>query len=239
MRTRGGIRHTIHPGLKNLGRSRLQLAAVTLMCLAGWPTSGSAQSTDVTAVAGVLAARPDLDDDDPYRDDWYQSGHVAVIVGRHLSRNLKVELELSTSAEGRQYLYRLISVPAVLYPVPIASERFARQQQVSGSLVWQFFDNEWVHPFVHAGVAADFERVRSYTPPQSHYVGDPRLPNSRFVLTEERREGPDTTTRAGVVVGGGAKLYVTPRMFVRTDGRFTGNTRAHHVEFRLGLGVDF
>ncbi len=241
MRTRRGICHTIHPGLGKAGRPCLQLAAgITLTCLAaGWPSSASAQSTDVTVVAGLLAARPEFADTDAYRDAWYNTGQIGLIVGRHLSANLKVELEVSTSAEGSQYVQRLITVPQVLYPVPIASERFTRLHQISGSLVWQFFDNEWVHPFVHAGLAADLERVRWYTPAQSHYVGDPRLPTSRVVLSEERRDGPNTTTTAGFVVGGGAKLYATQRVFLRTDGRITGNGKAHHVEFRVGVGVDF
>jgi hypothetical protein len=132
-----------------------------------------------------------------------------------------------------------VTIAGVPYPVPYASERFTTLRQASGSVVWQFFNNEWVHPFVEAGVAANFERVRTHIRAQNYYVTDPRLPGSRVIVTEERFEGPDTTTTMGLVLGGGAKLYATPRVFVRTDGRFIGDGSRHSVALRLGLGVDF
>lgn len=249
MRIHDGNGHIIRPGFSGSVRSGLRAVVLTVTCIAGWPVPTIAQTTssqparsspwDVTVAAGVLAGRPDLPDTDRYRDTWYDTGQAGLIVGRHLSTNLKVELELSTAAEGRQYVERYVTVPGVTHPVPYGTERFTTQRQLSGSLVWQFFENQWVHPFVQAGVSADVERVRSHTPAQSFYVGDPRLPGSRVVVTEERHEGPDTTTTAGLVLGSGAKLYATPHVFIRTDGRVTANGRGHHVAVRLGLGVDF
>lgn len=239
MRTNDDIRQALHPRSMRAARSWLQSVIAALVCAAGWPLPASAQTTDVTVGAGVLAVNPELDDTDRYRDVWYNTGQIGLIVGRHVSTNLKVELELSTGAEGHQYVQRWVNVANALYPVPYGTERFSTLRQVSGSLVWQFFDNEWVHPFVQAGVAADVERVRSYTPAQTIYVGDSRLPASRVVVTEERREGPATTTTPGLILGGGAKFYASPRFFIRTDGRFTASGRGHHVALRLGLGIDF
>ena len=41
------------------------------------------------------------------------------------------------------------------------------------------------------------------------------------------------------MLGGGAKLYATPRVFVRTDGRLTANRGAVTSHFACGVGVDF
>jgi hypothetical protein len=202
-------------------------------------TPGRSSPWDATVVAGVLAVRPELENTDRYRDAWYDTGLIGLVVGRHLSTNLKVELEVSTAAEGSQYVERYAIVPNLAQPVPYGSERFTTLRQASGTLVWQFFDNEWVHPFLQAGVAADVESVRSFSPEQTVYIGDPRLPGSRVIIAEERREGPATTTTAGLLLGGGVKLYATPQVFVRADSRVTGNSRCRHVAFRLGFGVDF
>ena len=236
------IRHAIRPP------SLLAAAALALAGLGSWPIPASAQPNstlghsspwDLTIAAGALAARPALESSDRYRDEWYDTGQLALVVGRHLTPHFKVELEASTAAEGHQFVERYVTVPNAGYPVPYATERFTTLRQVSGSVIWQFFENEWAHPFVQAGVAADVERVRSFTPAQTFYTGDPRLPGSRVEIAEERRDGPDTTTTAGLVLGGGAKLYATPRVFVRTDGRLTANRGGRHVAFRLGVGVDF
>ncbi len=185
-------------------------------------------------MTGLLAGGPDVPEtfDSLHHDEWYRTAQVAVVVGRRWSTHVKTELEISASGEGRQFGGYVVAVPNVAYPVPVYSERFTALRQVSGSFVWQFFDNEWVHPFVQAGVGVDFERVRTVTPEQ--YLLGPR-----GLLAEERREGPDTTARAAVVLGTGVKLYATPRLFVRSDARFGGTRRGLHAAFRVGLGVDF
>lgn len=210
--------------------------------LALWPHASAAQAVlqdpppwDATVVTGVLIGRPDIPEtfDSLHHDEWYRTAQVAVVVGRRWSTHVKTELEISAGREGRQFGGYVVAVPNVAYPVPVYSERFTALRQVSGSFVWQFFDNEWVHPFVQAGVGIDFERVRTVTPTQ-RWLG-PAGP----VLAEERREGPDTTARAAVVLGTGVKLYATPRLFVRSDARFGGTGRGVHAVFRVGLGVDF
>jgi hypothetical protein len=41
------------------------------------------------------------------------------------------------------------------------------------------------------------------------------------------------------MVGGGAKFYVSPRAFVRTDGVAAFGRSRQNVTLRLGLGIDF
>ena len=250
MRTHAIHGHTVHPGTAAWRRFSRALLLITAAAAIG-PSSAAAQtmpgqrspasSWDVTAVAGFVASRPEIiqPSRDVYRDDWYDTAHGGFILGRHLSTHLKTEFELSASAEGRQYVQQFVSIPIYPQPVFYATDRFSTLRHVSGSVIWQFLENEWVHPFLLAGVSADFERVRSRTLPQTFYVGDPRLPGSRVVLAQERNEGPETTLTVRPLLGAGAKFYATPRVFLRTDGRVGSNGKTHHVALRLGLGVDF
>jgi hypothetical protein len=233
-------RHTVHHAF--CGR----LAVVAIAWAVASVTDAEAQTTskqeskwDVAFVAGYLGVRPEIELQDRYADRWYDAGQAGVTFGRYFMPHLKAEVELSTSTEGRQWITGQVPISGVSYPVPYVTERVATLREISGALVYQFFDNEWAHPFVFLGIAGDFDRVRSYTPRRTFNVGDPRLPNSPVVIAEEIREGPETTTRARLLFGGGAKLYFTQRAFVRTDGRFATDGSGRHLAFRIGVGVDF
>jgi hypothetical protein len=105
-------------------------------------------------------------------------------------------------------------------------------------VTWQFRENEWIHPFVQAGVTADFDRVTVRTWEQFFYgARDPGVPLQQ--LQEARVEGPTVTRDVRAAVGGGAKLYFNARAFVRTDGRWTFDRTRHNIALRLGVGIDF
>jgi len=193
---------------------------------------------DVGVAVGYLAVQPEVDFVDRYADRWYSAGQVGVLAGHYFTPNLKAEVELSTSSEGRQWIQRQLPIPGAQFPPFQIIERFNRLREVSGAFVYQFFDNQVVHPFLMLGVAADFDRVRSYAPRQTIVV-DPRVQGAPVVVIPEVREGPETMTSARLLVGGGAKMYFSPNAFVRTDSRFATDGSGHHITFRIGLGLDF
>lgn len=189
---------------------------------------------DLTATAGLLVHRPDIDAVGPYYGSWYGEPIGGVVIGRHLSRHLKIELDLSASGEGRQYIARSAIVPPLTQPVFFSSERTSAVREIGALATWQFFDNEWIHPFVQGGVTVDFERVRWTTYP--NFAGDPRGP---FGVRPPFDDESGTRASAGALAGTGAKIYVAERVFIRPEGRFVLNARGRHVAFRAGLGVDF
>jgi hypothetical protein len=219
----------------------LALSPVRANAQSAQPSSLPTQWTpwDVTFMTGFLAGHSDAAEPRGYRDDWFHSGLGGITLGRHLSTHLKAEIEFTGSGEGSRFIERHVTVPSSPYPVPIGSEQHSSLRQIVTTATWQFFDNEWIHPFVQAGVAVDFDRVRTHTWRQEFYTGDPRLPGSRVVTAQEANEGPITTTTARAVVGAGVKMYASPRVFVRTDGRFAAGQRGQHLTFRIGVGVDF
>ena len=210
---------------------------VLLFVLTLIPAVASAQPKwDVAGAGGFLAGyTPRPDDARGYQDLWFQNVQGAAIVGRHLSPHLKLELETSLTTLGSQFRERQVSVPGYPSAFSIGSEVFTRVASVGAAVTYQFGRNEWVHPFLQAGLSADFDRLTVRTWEQFVY-SNTRLPPQRVV--EERVEGPTTVRAIRAMIGGGAKLYVTARTFVRTDSRWSFGRDRHHWAARIGFGVD-
>jgi hypothetical protein len=211
--------------------------SVLLLVLASIPVgveaqAGSDPAWDITGTTSLLAGHTPVPDGFGYQDDWFHVVQGGILVGRHLTRRLKMEFEASGTNGGTQFKQRLITIPGMPNPYPVSLEDTTSVRSLAGALVWQFRDNEWVHPFLQAGVSADFDRVISRTWEPFDYTNAlSRVPEPRVEETTYRR------VRA--VLGGGAKIYVSERAFVRTDGRFIFGRERQHIVGRIGFGVDF
>ena len=216
----------------------MTLAVLALAAL--WPMGAQAQPQtpanpwDTAVLVGALGGRPDRLTPGGY-DEWGEAPQIAVVAGRHFTTHLKGEVDVSTSAEGRQFVQESVPFPNSAFPIFVTSDRFTRVSAVQGALVWQFLENQWAHPFVRIGAVAAAERVRTRRWPQQLPVGSPPRPT----LIAGGQDGPTTTTHVGLLVGTGGKLYVTPRLFVRADAQLTALASATHVAVRAGLGFDF
>jgi hypothetical protein len=193
---------------------------------------------DVAGFAGVFNGHTAPADGPGYRDDWFHAVQTGIVLGRHLTRHVKLELEAAATNGGEWLRERQITIPGYPFPYPIGSEVTTSVRSAGAALTWQFRDNEWVHPFLQAGVSVDFDREQTRTWEQS-FIPDPRsgvLP--RVPLVEASFED-ETTRHVRGLVGGGAKLYVSERAFVRTDGRWSFGDERQNLALRLGFGVDF
>ncbi len=218
--------------------ARKTLVSLAGLLIFGLPVASDAQPAwDASAFAGVFAGSVPTPGDARYSDDWFHTGQAGVVVGRHITKHLKVELETGGTGGGRQFVTQFVTVPGLPSQYPISSEVTTSVRSVIGAVTWQFFDNEWVHPFVTAGVAADFERRSIHVWEQRYYSSDPRT--GSVIVAADRREGPETSRVMRGLIGGGAKLYVHERAFVRADGRLSLGANTHSVAFRIGVGVDF
>jgi hypothetical protein len=190
---------------------------------------------DVAGFAGLFIAHTDEIATGGYVEDWSNAAQGGAVIGRYLTPRFKLELETSATTRTAQYTSTPISVPDLPYPYWLFTEVRTSVRSLSGVGVWQFRDNEWVHPFVLAGVSADWDASIVNVPPQV-YRGDPRSP-SALVAEGSTQERTDLHVRG--VFGGGAKLYFTERAFVRTDGRLTWSPNRQNLAFRAGVGIDF
>jgi hypothetical protein len=208
-----------------------------LPLLALLPVAAQAQPAwDLTGISGFFAGRRPPGDGRGYQEDWFQAAQGGVVLGRYLSPHFKLEVEATATTEGTRFRSDQIAVPGSPYPFWVTSEYRTSVGSIGAVAAWQFRDNEWVHPFVEAGVSADVERTVVQIPEQ--FYGDPRSggPPARVA---QRRNEQHTSTRARGVMGGGAKVYFRERAFVRTDLRFTFDRDHQNLMFRAGVGFDF
>jgi hypothetical protein len=217
-------------------------ALLSLIALSVCPLPARAQQTpqlpgwDVGLIAGSFAGHARIPEETAhyYGDDWYHTGQAGVFVGRHWTTHFKTEVGFIASGEGRRSVPRMYSPPGISYPILYSIEQRTQVRSLTATAAWQFFDNNWVHPFIEAGVTIDRQRTRLRDPGFIYYP-DPRNPLPIPGRAEEER----IETAARVLVGGGVKLYVTPRFFFRADARGVRGARFAQLAFRGGVGLDF
>jgi hypothetical protein len=205
--------------------------------LAGAQTSSDRPKWDAAASIGLLSANP-APADDPYGGDWYFEGRYAASIGRYWTEHLKTELELMTSTEGERHVQHYSTVPGVPPFYTYTAHERHTLRQVSGRMVWQFFDNAWVHPYVFGGVSVDADRREIFVPPQ-YYYPDPRSPASQLIAAPTANGAPETIRRVGVNAGVGAKIYITRNGFFNAALVVSHAKPARTASIVGGFGIDF
>ena len=183
-------------------------------------TPASPMRWDIAAHVGWLAARQS--DAGVYGNDSYNVGLGGLSVGRYLTPHLKAEVQAAVHGQGR--LYRQEYIPNAVPPFR-ASEHRLRTATAGAGLFYQFFDNQWFHPYLGGGFVVVREKER--------------------VLTIDGRPGSSAPTAAGVsysrrpFVATGFKWYVTERAFVGAGVRGSFSSRdTTHVAWTVGVGAD-
>jgi hypothetical protein len=168
-------------------------------------------------------------------DHWYSVAAINASVGRYWTPHLKTELEVGTAAQGEIGGAELAVAPCLPFPFPRYRDHKLRETTVGAIAMYQFFDNQWVHPFVGTGVEVVHERHIAEAIPATSVVissAPVRLPALPAVDSVSYSLRP--------LVTGGFKFYVTPHAFIRTEVRasLTRDFPAA-LQWRGGLGFDF
>lgn len=173
-------------------------------------------------------------DSNPYGDRFGQSVSGALTGGWYWTDHLKTALDISrtSTAQIHRHETRFIDgLPAN------SSVRYSVATHTLGvTQLYQAFRNQWVHPYMGAGVQVTWERVTEHHTPA--FVYDPGRGSARLVLPE-RTVGPYTKAVVRPVAVLGLKAYVTPRAFVRGDLRIAFRGGVEEVLVQTGVGVDF
>ena len=217
-------------------RRTLSIFAV-LLAISG--VAEAQPSWDVAVSIGTFGVSPQMPRE-AYSDDWYFDGRYAASIGKYWTDHIKTEIEFAHSGEGSRYVQRFVDAPGVPPHYSIPAEEYNRLQQLSGRLVYQFLDNQWVHPYVFGGVGIDINRRRTEIPP--NYFYPPATPQSRpipVLVAPQTIEGADTAWRSAVVFGTGAKMYMTPRSFFNAAVITSLGDSTHTWSLLAGFGVDF
>src|SRR6185295_15320525 len=115
----------------------------------------------------------------PGWNHWYSAGAGGLTIGRYWTPHLKTEIAGTVSRVGRIY----VADPVIfnpLVPTPfVARERLFQATTVTASVAYQFFENQWVHPFVGGGLELVRERQRVNVLRQTISTRDPA--SSQFI----------------------------------------------------------
>jgi len=215
------------------GMKKLSTTFSLLALLALAPDASAQQPAPVAAigrwdVAGQLALLNRNKTDLGSRwDHWYDAPLVQGSAGHYWTPHLKTELEIAVSGAGT------IGVEQDLR----YREHRLRESTIGATAVYQFFDNQWVHPFVGAGLELARERDVAESLPASFE----RFPSPTLPLTLRLVPAIDKVSYSvRPVVTGGFKFYVSQRAFVRTEVRTSFSAdRPLAIQWRGGVGIDF
>ena len=122
-------------------------------------------------------------------------------------------------------------------PFPRYREHTLRESTFGATAVYQFFDNQWVHPFVGAGAELVRERHTADALPAQTLRLSTTVPN-QILPPLPAIDSVGYSVRP--LFTGGFKFYVSPRAFLRTEVRTALSAeRALAVQWRGGVGFDF
>jgi Outer membrane protein beta-barrel domain len=138
----------------------------------------------------------------------------------HFKTSLLVTTAGQTSSSGYQY-----DPPAFR---SISSRTTTRPAAFGLTAGYQFFDNEFIHPYLSAGVR--FASAHVTTTVQS----------SRSSYSSSTVDAPDRLQRRPIVGGGFKSYFANGRAFMRTELLVAiGPDGTPHTIFQFGSGVDF
>jgi len=208
----------------------------TFLCLAllAIASNAGAQQWDATGHVALLQRnKAELTE----FDHWYSVAAGDGTVGRYWTPHFKTEFEIGTAAEGTIDGEASVPVPGRSYPYYRYRQHKLRETTGGATVMYQFFDNRWVHPFVGGGIEVARERHLADSLPAETVRVSTAVPTLRLPAVQ----AIDTVTyNARPVVTGGLKLYVTPHSFLRTEVRTSlGSDRPLALRWRGGIGFDF
>jgi hypothetical protein len=168
-------------------------------------------------------------------DHWYSVAAIDGTVGRYWTPHFKTEFEIGTAAEGNIHGDERIAAPGLPVPFPRYRDHKLRETTVGATAMYQFFENQWVHPFVGAGAELVHERHKADSLPPMTVLVSPTPVRLAAVPAIDI-----VTYSVRPLVTGGFKFYVTPHAFVRTEVRTSlSNERPLALQWRGGIGFDF
>jgi hypothetical protein len=203
-------------------------------CLA--PAAAGAQEPklprwDAGASFGFLWGDGWTADSDPYVADANVAYHFDL--GRYWTTHFKTETAVMLTPARSGYDYRPYPGPGYGGGVFSLTDTETTLTAISGAATYQFFENDFMHPFVSAGL-----QVGTVS---QHRVRQPATVTSNRVTYQiPPIDEHSYAVLARPFVAVGAKSYFNERTYVRSELLIGAYDRGFsHATLRLGFGVDF
>ena len=169
-------------------------------------------------------------------NDWHSQFGVSGGLGWYWTDHHKTQVDFAATTAASVYS----SQPYLVSPQQqtfVTTVRSYESQRVTLIQLYQFRRNEWVHPFLGAGI--DIVREESSGRDDPIYWYDQVLRQSRLAR-DSVRYGDQSKIAARAVLTTGVKAYFSRKVFALTDLRVNVSShRAEDMQWRFGLGADF
>jgi opacity protein-like surface antigen len=217
----------------------------TLLCLAALAAADSARAQQPAPLAlpgrwdaaGQLALFNRNRSDLSQWDHWYSAPAVDATAGRYWTPHIKTEFEIGAAGRGRIDGEEGATVPGGPVFFPRYREHTLQETTFGAMAQYQFFENQWVHPFVGAGAELVRERHTADALP-SQTIRMSTINPGLVLPTLPAIDRVNWSVRP--LVTGGFKFYVSPNAFVRTEVRTAVSSNgAVALQWRGGIGFDF
>ena len=150
----------------------------TLVCLAALASSADAYAQQSTHLKLPAATRWDVSgqlsmlnrnkSELSRWDHWYSVAAVNGTGGYYWTPHFKSEFEIGMGGEGTIDAEEETPVPGQSFPYLRYRDHKLREMTVGATALYQFFENQWVHPFVGGGAELVRERhLADALPPAS------------------------------------------------------------------------
>ena len=153
---------------------------------------------------------------------WYWTDHA------------KTQVDVGAGTRGSQYRFRqLVADGNQTYE---SSRLRVRESSVAVSQQYQFFRNQWFHPYVGAGVELARETTTEEYDP---VIFLDNVTHTTRVFSPARVDGPAHRFIARAFGETGFKAYMTRKAFFMADTRVMLRGGVDEVLLRAGFGFDF
>ncbi len=196
------------------------------------PRSPSIPKTDAAVTLGWAGAEYEI----PSYDTWRGTLLLGARVGRYWTDHLKTEVQGAWMDSRDNEVFEDIqwnggSTYALF-------DFRARDVRVGVMQVYQFGRNQWVHPYVGAGVDVISRRTTRDRPEQRRTIYLPNQSQS-VPITIPAFSERKTETLVQPALKTGLKMYVNERVFFDTEFKLGFAREVEHITWNIGVGLDF
>lgn len=166
----------------------------------------------------------------------YEVAAGGVTVGRYWTPHLKTEIQGTVARQGRIYSAEQVAVPGQSFPSYVPSEHVFQATTVHAGVAYQWFENQWFHPF--AGGGLDVVRERRRTDLLQRFISSREFPTPQAIPGSRGTEQVNYAARP--FVDAGFKLFVSDHAFIRSELTMSISGRGlAQTAWSSGVGIEF
>lgn len=154
-------------------------------------------------------------------------------IGRYWTQHLKTEVGVGFLNRWEDYSYESYPVPSGRGGNFVFTNNSLRMVAVTPTFTYQFFENQFAHPYVSVGARISLLDTHLTSYPQT-------FTQNGATYSAPSLDRTDSAIFVRPVAAAGFKSYFNERTFLRTESAAMFDTQGSpHIALRVGFGFDF